>query len=206
MAAGCGAGAAEADARAPPTPSSPRPTRDPASACERLAPETRRDPRGGHRLRLRGRPAAGGPAVPGAAESVDVAGHGAQVRYDGDTVFLALFDDGWRVTAAGCRADLGRPPSRTTAMSREGDGMRVMFTVVCRVHRGRPGVLHRAGGGRPMTARLATRSFWRDNSLSLVFGGLLLLTLAGAGRGGASPSTTRRRGPQGCRRSRCGAT
>ena len=34
---------------------------------------------------------------------VVVAGHSAQVRYSGDTVFLARFDDGWRVTAAGCR-------------------------------------------------------------------------------------------------------
>ena len=38
----------------------------------------------------------------GTAESVDVAGHAAQVRYRQGTVFLALFDDGWLVTAAGC--------------------------------------------------------------------------------------------------------
>ena len=31
-----------------------------------------------------------------------VAGHSAQVRYAQETVFLSLFDDGWRVTAAGC--------------------------------------------------------------------------------------------------------
>ena len=34
--------------------------------------------------------------------TVSVAGHSAQVRYARETVFLSLFDDGWRVTAAGC--------------------------------------------------------------------------------------------------------
>lgn len=33
---------------------------------------------------------------------VTVAGHSAQAVLDDDTVFLALFDDGWRVIAAGC--------------------------------------------------------------------------------------------------------
>ncbi len=35
--------------------------------------------------------------------SVEVYGHDAMVRFDNDTVFLARFPDGWRVTAAGCR-------------------------------------------------------------------------------------------------------
>ena len=43
-----------------------------------------------------------GLAPAGAGGSVTVAGHSAQVRYADDTVFLARFDDGWRVTAAGC--------------------------------------------------------------------------------------------------------
>ena len=43
-----------------------------------------------------------GCAPAGAGSSVTVAGHSAQVRYADDTVFLARFDDGWRVTAAGC--------------------------------------------------------------------------------------------------------
>ena len=41
---------------------------------------------------------------PDAGEARDVSVHGsaAQVVFDGDTVFLSRFDDGWRVTAAAC--------------------------------------------------------------------------------------------------------
>lgn len=35
--------------------------------------------------------------------AVDVYGHDAVVRFGNDTVFLARFPEGWRVTAAGCR-------------------------------------------------------------------------------------------------------
>lgn len=38
----------------------------------------------------------------GRIESAYVAGHSAQVVTDAGTLFLALFDTGWRVTAAGC--------------------------------------------------------------------------------------------------------
>lgn len=37
-------------------------------------------------------------------ESVKVYGHDAQVRLAGDVVFLARFAEGWKVTAAGCKA------------------------------------------------------------------------------------------------------
>lgn len=37
-------------------------------------------------------------------QTVRVYGHDAQVVLDGDVVFLARFADGWKVTAAGCRA------------------------------------------------------------------------------------------------------
>lgn len=100
---GCGAGAAESDARSAADSFLDAVGIDPASACERLAPETRstlQESTGSScdaALRQLGLGGAG------AAESVDVAGHGAQVRYEGDTVFLALFDTGWLVTAAGCR-------------------------------------------------------------------------------------------------------
>ena len=39
----------------------------------------------------------------GFVRAVHVWGRQAQARTAADTVFLALFDDGWRVTAAGCR-------------------------------------------------------------------------------------------------------
>jgi hypothetical protein len=40
---------------------------------------------------------------------VDVYGKDAIVRLDHDVVFLARFDDGWRVTAAGCTPQPNRP-------------------------------------------------------------------------------------------------
>jgi len=38
-------------------------------------------------------------------QSVEVYGTNAIARFDADTVFLARFRDGWRVTAAHCRPD-----------------------------------------------------------------------------------------------------
>lgn len=40
----------------------------------------------------------------GTASRVRVFGSMAEVRYDGDTVFLSRFPEGWRVSAAGCTA------------------------------------------------------------------------------------------------------
>ena len=45
----------------------------------------------------------------GDAPEPEVYGTAAQVRSATDTVFLGLFDGGWRVTAAGCAADGDRP-------------------------------------------------------------------------------------------------
>ncbi len=100
--AGCGAGAAESEARSAADAFLEAAGADPASACERLAPETRStlEENAGSSCDAALRQL--GLGATGAAESVDVAGHGAQVRYASDTVFLALFDDGWLVTAAGC--------------------------------------------------------------------------------------------------------
>lgn len=46
---------------------------------------------------------------PGAVVSTEVYGQRAQVRLDGDTVFLAVLPDGWRVVAAGCTVRDDRP-------------------------------------------------------------------------------------------------
>ena len=84
-----------------PTPSPSAAASDPAAACALLAPRTRES------VEQDGAPCAQAlgdedlPA-PGRRTAVTVAGHSAQVRYAGETVFLSLFDDGWRVTAAGC--------------------------------------------------------------------------------------------------------
>ncbi|MDI6627771.1 MAG: hypothetical protein QME72_08635 [Rhodococcus sp. (in: high G+C Gram-positive bacteria)] len=49
--------------------------------------------------------------IPDAEQIVDVRAYGraAQVRMDTDTVFLTVADGGWKVTAAGCRAEPGGP-------------------------------------------------------------------------------------------------
>lgn len=83
---------------------------DPVAACAVLAPRTLES------LEEDGPCPQSLPAteLPDAGDrrQVTVAGHSAQVRYAGDTVFLALFADGWRVTAAGCarRSDDGAVP------------------------------------------------------------------------------------------------
>ena len=74
---------------------------DPQAACGLLAPRTVQS------VEQDGQPCARALVqddlpTPRGHTSVTVAGHSAQVRYAGETVFLALFDDGWRVTAAGC--------------------------------------------------------------------------------------------------------
>ena len=45
----------------------------------------------------------------GQVRRVEVYGKDAVVHLEKDTVFLARFDDGWRVTAAGCTPNGDRP-------------------------------------------------------------------------------------------------
>lgn len=47
---------------------------------------------------------------------VEVAGHAAQVRLDGQVVFLSLFDAGWRVVAAGCTREEPDPSRPYTCL------------------------------------------------------------------------------------------
>src|SRR4029077_5247053 len=76
-------------------------SQDPQAACALLAPRTKKS------LEKDGEPCARALTKedqpnPAKQTEVNVAGPSAQVRYAEDTVFLSLFDDGWRVTAAGC--------------------------------------------------------------------------------------------------------
>jgi hypothetical protein len=49
-------------------------------------------------------------AAPGEVSSAEVYGKDAIVRLSSDTIFLARYREGWRVTAAGCdRPEVGRP-------------------------------------------------------------------------------------------------
>ncbi|MFI8962557.1 hypothetical protein ACIGO8_10605 [Streptomyces sp. NPDC053493] len=82
------------------------------AGCELLAPETRdeveEDAKGpcGPALQQLGLPRAG------AARGVDVYGRQALLRMTGDTLFLSLFDDGWKVVAAGCEPQAEDEPYR----------------------------------------------------------------------------------------------
>ncbi len=87
-------------------------TEDPSAACDVLAPRTR--------AALEDDAGTDCPTAllgadlpdPGLRQETTLAGHSAQVRFAGDTVFLALFDDGWKIVAVGCdraSADLAVP-------------------------------------------------------------------------------------------------
>ncbi|MET9322820.1 hypothetical protein ABZX75_21875 [Streptomyces sp. NPDC003038] len=81
---------------------------DSGRACAALAPGTREEleqdgPCTEALNALDLTPAAGG------AQRVDVYGAQARVVLERDSVFLASFPDGWKVTAAGCAARPGRP-------------------------------------------------------------------------------------------------
>jgi hypothetical protein len=73
-----------------------------ATACGLLAPESRREIEQSTRdpcaeaLRGEDLPA------PGLVVETTRFGNQAQVRFDHDTAFVAEFDDGWRLVAAGC--------------------------------------------------------------------------------------------------------
>lgn len=73
-----------------------------STACDLLAPETR------HKLeQSAGQPCAEAllsEDIPTPGESVETQrfGNQAQIQFDHDTAFLAEFDDGWRLVAAGC--------------------------------------------------------------------------------------------------------
>lgn len=81
-----------------------------AKACGLLAPETLRsleESEGGCAEAL---PSSAGVEGSASVESVQVYGKDAIVRLSTDTIFLARFPQGWRVTAAGCtRQQDGRP-------------------------------------------------------------------------------------------------
>jgi hypothetical protein len=83
--------------------------RDGVTACSALAPETASEV-----SRNAGKPCPEAvleedlPA-PGQVTGTDVYGQWAQVRLSDDTVFLAVFPDGWKVVAAGCTSRGERP-------------------------------------------------------------------------------------------------
>jgi hypothetical protein len=84
-------------------------TADAQAACELLAPQTRVELEDSSE-------ASCAEALPqqdipdgGQVRRVEVYGKDAVVHLEEDTVFLARFDEGWRVTAAGCTPNGDRP-------------------------------------------------------------------------------------------------
>ena len=76
---------------------------DPAKACDLLAPKTREEiEKSADKSCAEALPDQDLPD-PSPLLSVEVYGHDAIARFGNDTMFLALFPEGWRVTAAGCQ-------------------------------------------------------------------------------------------------------
>jgi hypothetical protein len=82
---------------------------DPAGACRMLAPRTVESVESQGSGNCAKDLADAGIPPAGQRRAVSVAGHTAQVRYSGETVFLSLFDTGWKVTAAGCTRSSSDP-------------------------------------------------------------------------------------------------
>jgi hypothetical protein len=99
--AGCGADVERQQAGVAADTFSADVTTDPEAACALLAPRAEQAVAEDGTSCATALPEEDLPAQ-GKRTSVAVAGHSAQVRYAKGTVFLSLFDDGWRVVAAGC--------------------------------------------------------------------------------------------------------
>ena len=106
--AACGAGAREADAAASATRfASAVEQGDGEAACGLLSPAARKAAED----RAVSCPGAVTelPTAPVGEPAVEVWGDEALVRLEGDTVFLHRYDEGWRVTAAGCVSEESAP-------------------------------------------------------------------------------------------------
>lgn len=100
--AGCSASAEEQAAAQAALRFAATATADPAAACADLAPRTRDElERSAEQSCDEALPQENLPAST-VVTRADLAGHSAKVDLDGQTVFLARFDSGWKVVAAGC--------------------------------------------------------------------------------------------------------
>ena len=106
---------------------------------------------------------------------MEVWGEEAQARLTDDTVFLTRTADGWRVTAAACRSQGADLPYDVPAGGLV-KGVRAIFVLYLAVLIAGHRLLHRP---RLAGAVSGVRRFLRENSLSLGFGLLFLLTLVG---------------------------
>ncbi|MFF0558891.1 hypothetical protein [Streptomyces sp. NPDC004266] len=79
-------------------------------ACELLAPESRDQLEEEEKKPCAQALASQDLPRGGGVRGVDVHGRQALLRLHGDTLFLSQFDEGWRVTAAGCAPEPGDTP------------------------------------------------------------------------------------------------
>ncbi|MFE1546342.1 hypothetical protein [Streptomyces sp. NPDC058718] len=103
-AAGCGAPAARQDAAAAAGAAfeAAVASGDHARACELLAPQTRQQLEQDEQKACPAAFASQGLPTTRGIQKVEAFGRQAMVRMAGDTLFLSLFDAGWKVVAAGC--------------------------------------------------------------------------------------------------------
>lgn len=84
-------------------------TADTPAACALLAPQTRVELESGHGPCDQSLPQSDVPDDAGKVREVKVYGKDAVAYLERDTVFLARFGEGWRVTAAGCTPNGDKP-------------------------------------------------------------------------------------------------
>ena len=87
---------------------------DPQTACALLAPRSRDElERTSEQSCEEALPSENLPAST-VVTRTDLAGHSARVDLDGQTVFLARFDSGWKIVAAGCSKQYDEPSTPYT--------------------------------------------------------------------------------------------
>ncbi|MFE3031292.1 hypothetical protein ACFXKY_06545 [Streptomyces canus] len=82
---------------------------DPTGLCTALAPETRSELQQSEKASCEKAISSQGIPLGGTTHRVDLYGRQARIVLARDTLFLSLFPDGWKVVAAGCTPQPGRP-------------------------------------------------------------------------------------------------
>ncbi|MFF1720206.1 hypothetical protein [Streptomyces sviceus] len=82
---------------------------DPTGLCTALAPETRGELERSEKASCEKAISSQKIPLGGATQRVDLYGRQSRIVLAGDTLFLSLFPDGWKVVAAGCTPRPGRP-------------------------------------------------------------------------------------------------